>query len=280
MGAEHVPGTWQRYVAIGDSSTEGLDDPDGAGGYRGWADRLAGHLAAAQGSVEYANLAVRGRTTVRILEEQLAPALRLRPDLMTVATGVNDLLRPAFDADEVAGNLEQMLVASTAQGVTTVTVTWPDPARLHPVARLITGRVGRLNDAIRAAASRTGALVLDLARHPVAGDPRLWSEDRLHANARGHERIAAALAHLLELPGHDEGWVSPLVPPMPPTAPAARRLRQDAIWLRRHAAPWALRRLRRRASGDEVGPKRPEPRPVAAADDDGPQDTGGGPQPH
>ena len=33
--------TFSRYVAIGDSTTEGLDDPDGAGGYRGWADRLA-----------------------------------------------------------------------------------------------------------------------------------------------------------------------------------------------------------------------------------------------
>src|SRR6185436_10937152 len=31
----------ERYVAIGDSSTEGLDDPRSAGGFRGWADRLA-----------------------------------------------------------------------------------------------------------------------------------------------------------------------------------------------------------------------------------------------
>jgi hypothetical protein len=27
--------TFRRYVAIGDSSTEGLEDPDGLGGYRG-----------------------------------------------------------------------------------------------------------------------------------------------------------------------------------------------------------------------------------------------------
>ena len=280
MAAEHVQRAWQRYVAIGDSSTEGLDDPDGAGGYRGWADRFAGHLAAAQGGVEYANLAVRGRTTVRILDEQLAPALALRPDLMTVAAGVNDLLRPAFDADEVAGHLEQMLDACTARGVTAVTITWPDPAGVHPAARLLSGRVGRLNAAVREVAASTGARVLDLARHPVAGDPRLWSDDRLHANTLGHERIAAALAHLLELPGHDERWASPLAPPTPPTASAARRLREDAVWLRRHFGPWVLRRLRRRSSGDEVGPKRPEPRPLAAAGGDGPADVGGGSEAH
>ena len=53
--------TFRRYVAIGDSSTEGLEDPDGHGGYRGWADRLAQHIADAQDEpLEYANLAIRG----------------------------------------------------------------------------------------------------------------------------------------------------------------------------------------------------------------------------
>ena len=257
---------WRRYVAIGDSSTEGLDDPDGAGGYRGWADRFARHLATAQDRVEYANLAVRGCTTARIRAEQLEPALALRPDLMTVATGVNDLLRPGFDVGEVAGHLEQMLGACTAVGVTTVAFTWPDPAGVHPAAHLLTRRVDRLNDVVREVAARTGARVLDLADHPVASDPRLWSDDRLHANTLGHERIAAALAHLLELPGHDERWASPLSPPAPPVVSAAQRLREDAVWLRRHGAPWALRRLRRRSSGDELGPKRPDPRPLAAAE--------------
>ena len=58
---------FQRYVAIGDSTTEGMDDPDGAGGYRGWADRFATHVARAQPGhpLEYANLVIRGRTTAR-----------------------------------------------------------------------------------------------------------------------------------------------------------------------------------------------------------------------
>jgi lysophospholipase L1-like esterase len=61
------PRFFARYVAIGDSSTEGLDDPDGRGGYRGWADRLAQRVAQAQPSpLLYANLAIRGRTTREI----------------------------------------------------------------------------------------------------------------------------------------------------------------------------------------------------------------------
>ena len=54
-----------RYVALGDSQSEGLGDtpwPDGTP--RGWTDRLAGYLSAQHEDFEYANLAVRvcGRT--------------------------------------------------------------------------------------------------------------------------------------------------------------------------------------------------------------------------
>jgi lysophospholipase L1-like esterase len=90
--------SFERYVALGDSTAEGLDDPDGRGGYRGWADRLAERIAAGQGRLLYANLAVRGRNTRRVLEEQLGLALAMRPDLALVVAGTNDLLRPRFDA--------------------------------------------------------------------------------------------------------------------------------------------------------------------------------------
>ena len=52
--------TYQRFVALGDSCTEGLDDllPDGR--YRGWADRVASVLDGP--GFRYANLGVRGST--------------------------------------------------------------------------------------------------------------------------------------------------------------------------------------------------------------------------
>src|SRR4051812_31146615 len=93
-----------RYVALGDSQTEGLGDGDDVRGLRGWADRLAERIATDSPDARYANLAVRGRTAGQVYAEQLGPALELRPDLATVVAGVNDLLRPRFDADEVAGH--------------------------------------------------------------------------------------------------------------------------------------------------------------------------------
>ena len=55
-----VPGIG-AFVAIGDSFTEGLHDPDPGGGFRGWADRVAGALSARQPGFRYANLAIRGK---------------------------------------------------------------------------------------------------------------------------------------------------------------------------------------------------------------------------
>src|SRR6188508_2638351 len=99
---------YERYVAIGDSTSEGLDDPDGQGGYRGWANRLAERIAAQQGHLLYANLAIRGRTTRQIREEQLAPALAMRPDLSTVVAGTNDVLRRRFEPEVFGADLELM----------------------------------------------------------------------------------------------------------------------------------------------------------------------------
>ena len=90
-----MPGTeYLRYVAMGDSQTEGVGDGDDVTGLRGWADRLAERLAIGNPGLQYANLAVRGRLAAQVHTEQLGPALALRPDLATVFAGVNDLLRP------------------------------------------------------------------------------------------------------------------------------------------------------------------------------------------
>ena len=75
---------FERYVALGDSSTEGLADGDERSGYRGWSRRLAERIATSQGMLQYANLAQRGLTTREIRERQLERALALRPDLATV----------------------------------------------------------------------------------------------------------------------------------------------------------------------------------------------------
>jgi lysophospholipase L1-like esterase len=251
--------TFRRYVAIGDSSTEGLEDPDGTGGHRGWADRLAQHLADAQTEpLEYANLAVRGLRMREIRDTQLQPALDLRPDLLTVFGGVNDVLGGHCDFAAIRTDHEAVFGAARALGATVVTFTMPDTTAVNPLARRLRERVDVLNAIIRTEAQAHGVLVVDFRRHPVAEDPRLWCEDRLHNNALGHARVAAALAWRLGLPGSDEHWSDPL--PEVPVRPRPReQVVTDLDWAVRHLAPWVGRNLRHLPHGPGVSAKRPVP---------------------
>jgi lysophospholipase L1-like esterase len=248
-------GRWGRYVAIGDSTTEGLDDPDERGGYRGWADRLAEHIATAQGGLEYANLAIRGRTTAQIRAEQAPTALALEPDLVSVITGMNDILGRDFDGAVVVADIEAMFSEFAAAGATVLTFTLPDPTPNLLFSRHAQLRLRWLNDEIRAVAARTGTILVDVATHPDQSDPRLWSEDRLHGNSRGHALVAHALAHGLGLDGFDDSWRAPLGPA--PRRDLATTVRDDLAWAHAYALPWLWRTVRGRSAGDGMGPKRP-----------------------
>jgi lysophospholipase L1-like esterase len=248
---------------LGDSTAEGLDDPDGRGGYRGWADRLAERLARGQDGLLYANLAVRGRTARAVREEQLGPALSMRPDVAVVAAGTNDLLRLRFDERAVARELEAMQTALVQGGATVVGFTLPDLGRVIPMARPLRGRVRAFARALAEASARSGALLVDFAAHPAAADPRFWSEDRLHANSLGHARIAEGLAHALGLPDASAAWMAPL--PAREAAPWPVALRSEMAWARRHLVPWLVRHARGRSSGDGRSPKRPELSPFTTS---------------
>jgi lysophospholipase L1-like esterase len=224
---------FERYVAIGDSSTEGLQDPDGAGGYIGWANRLAERVAQAQGGgLLYANLGVRGKRSRDIREEQLGSALAMKPDLATVFAGSNDILERNFDASRLRVALECIMGALVGGKAVVLTFTLPDLTGVMPMGRFLAPRVRAMNDTIRQAAASTGARLIDFAAYPVGSDPRLWSEDRFHVNAEGHTRIAAALAQALGLPGTDNAWQQP----MPERNARSRwtRMVESWSWYRHH----------------------------------------------
>jgi uncharacterized protein (DUF952 family)/lysophospholipase L1-like esterase len=261
MVRHHVRVRFERYVALGDSQTEGLNDPDGRGGFRGWADRFAVLLTATSPHLQYANLAIRGRLMGAIRDEQLAPALAMRPDLVTVMGGLNDMMRPSADLDAVAEQLAAMVAAARAAGATVLTNTFPDPTTVAPLFRRLAPRVAAYNDRIRAVAAEHDAIVVDFAARGVGTDLRIWSSDRIHANPYGHSLIAAAFADTLGVTGVDH-WQAPL-----PAAAPTGRLRRGATelrWLGRDVAPWMLRRLRGRSSGDGITAKRPRLLPVAS----------------
>jgi lysophospholipase L1-like esterase len=247
---------YHRYVAIGDSQTEGLGDGDDLTGHRGFADRLAARLAELNPELRYANLAVRGKLAGEVHAEQLAPALELKPDLVTVVAGLNDVLRPRCDVDAVSGSLEAMFVSLTKAGATVGTVTFPNVAKIAPLARPLLPRVLALNARIRAAAARHGVRVVEAFAVDVVTDARIWSDDRIHASPVGHQRIADSMAQALELPGADDSWTHPL-PVLPPSS-RLTVIRTELRWLSDFMGPWLGRRIRGISTGTGRTAKRPE----------------------
>ena len=252
------------FVALGDSFTEGLDDPAAdLGGYRGWADRFAQRVAAQRPGLRYANLAVRGKLLSEVVAEQVPRAIEMTPDLVSIAAGGNDMLRPRADPDELAETFDEAVAALLTAGCPVLMFTGFDPR--FPVLRLIRGKVAAYNMHLRAIADRYQCQVVDLWPMSVLRDPRAWSADRLHLSPDGHRRVALRACEVMGVPV-DEDWREPW-PAQGATASrymswlAARRM--DARWARVHAAPWVSRRLRGASSGDDVLPKRPELLPVS-----------------
>ncbi|MFI7482560.1 SGNH/GDSL hydrolase family protein [Kocuria sp. M1R5S2] len=267
-----------RWVALGDSMTEGVGDPDPArpNGVRGWADLVAEQLTAARPDTRYANLAVRGRLLRGILAEQLEPCLALEPTLVSLYAGGNDMLRPRVDVDELMAAYEQAVVRLRASGAQVVLFTAFDPGRGAPTS-WTRPRQALYNEHVREIADRHACLLLDYWRMRELQDWRYWAVDRLHMSAAGHTRVAAAVLellgveHRLELPPPDR---------LPVTA-SPGVLREDLLWAREYLLPWLVRRLRGTSSGDVVSARHPRyttphPRDVVPAGPEAPGLRGSG----
>lgn len=259
MTERPVARDWRRFVALGDSFTEGLMDDIGPDGrHRGWADRVALALAdraVAGGAdgIEYANLAVRGRLVRQVIAEQVPTAIAMGPDLASIAVGINDALRPRFDLDPLATALENGVRDLRASGCDVLLFAFGDPARRSRAMAPVRERIRGYNSAVRAIACHYDCYLVSFWEVAAYDDDRLWDEDRLHLSPAGH-RLAAHTA-LEALGVGDPGWRTPSVPgPRPSrTTQAASHLR----WTTVHLAPWLARRVRGESSGDAVLPKHP-----------------------
>ena len=67
---------YTRFIALGDSMTEGMSDELINGKYRGWADRVADKLAKDNPDFTYMNLAVRGKLLKQVVEDQIPVAIK------------------------------------------------------------------------------------------------------------------------------------------------------------------------------------------------------------
>ncbi|MEV5072032.1 glycosyltransferase [Microbacterium sp. LMI12-1-1.1] len=243
---------WSRYVALGDSLTEGLCDTSRmpAGQYRGWADRLAqllAHEATGTAPFRYANLAVRSRRVRHLTAEQLPQALSLRPDLVSILMGANDLVGRRVDITRLAAELEASVRTLRDAGIDVLLVTPFLPRRRAAV--LFERRFAAFASELRRIAAGTGALLLDLDAIPAIGDLELWASDRVHLRSRGHRFLAYRAAETLGVRDAEAlgGLDAALHADDDPVA--------QGTWLSRDVLPWAWRRLRGRTAGDGVAPK-------------------------
>lgn len=263
------PHPWRRYVALGDSFTEGIGDPDARhpGYHRGWADRVAQELArqvpttdhttSAQLQFAYANLAVRGKLIDQIAADQADPAVALSPDLISLCAGGNDVIRPGGDPDRTAEKLDELVGRLAATGATIVLFNGPD-IRDTPVVGKIRGKVAIFNENVRVVARRHDTLVADMWALRELTRPEMWDPDRLHFSPIGHHTIARMVLDTLNVPHTLDP--AEAAPAEPRTWRQARA--EDARWAREHLGPWVLRRLRGQSSGDGRSAKRPDAGPV------------------
>lgn len=250
----------RTYVAIGDSFTEGLNDPYPGEDdrFRGWADRLAEHLAEHSPGLRYANLAVRGKLVRQIVEDQVPRAVELAPDLVTFCAGGNDMIRPGADPDALAVVFDDAVRRLRGAGARVVIFTGFDTRGLRTGGR-IRGKAATYNMHLRAIADRRGCGVVDLWSLRVFNDPRAWYEDRLHLSPEGHRRMALLVADVVGVPVQGD-WREPWPPADPADWLTLRR--EDVRWARTYLLPWIGRRATGRSSGDGRSPKHPTAVPV------------------
>ena len=233
-----------RFVAIGDSLTEGVGDelPDGT--VRGWADLAAQGWADAAGEpIQYANLAIRGKLIQPIVEQQLEPALALKPTHLSFNGGGNDMLRPRTGIDRIVDLFAHVLRRCDEEGVQLIVLSGANPSSGLPLGKVIQARGDRLSRAVEEhLASRPDVITAYnwFDREQAGGE--FWSVDRLHMNARGHHRVAARVIESVGLTPPADWWHLREIP-------HTERLKGTAYY-REHVTPWVRRRLTGTSSGD------------------------------
>ena len=243
---------YRSYVAMGDSLTEGLGDT----GFeknrynKGWADRLASLLAReaafAGHAFDFANVALRGSSSLHILTAQLERTLELKPDLVTIMTGANDLSWLPWRKKAIDPLLRGALVRLYDVGAHVVLINTVRPAHTT-LAKLMIGRSRQMSNLIERIGAEFGAPVVDV--HSMREFERLdfWASDLVHFSSNGHVRVTNLVAEELGLTCRDE------------TANVAGKTRLGPLsffsWLGRDVIPFWSRKVRGVTSGFGREPK-------------------------
>lgn len=252
--------SYSRYIALGDSMTEGMTDEVVDGHFRGWADRIADVMATQNPDFTYMNLAVRGKLIQQVIDDQLPQIQKFvtgKETLVSFHAGANDVMRPNYKPAVTLPLYIEAAKKVAATGCTLLLFTVNEqPTKEGRTGEIWKSRFHEFNKVVRHAAQETGAILVDWSIAPFLSDIRFLAADRLHLNEDGHYRVAQGVLETLGLP-FDEKWKTPLGPAEP--TPRLKKFAADIRWIITFLLPWMWRRARGKSSGDGRSPKYPKP---------------------
>ena len=242
---------YTRFIALGDSMTEGMTDEVIDGKFRGWADRVADVIAKKDTTFTYMNLAIRGKLLKQVVDDQIPVALKYiegKQTLVSFHAGANDVLRPNYNPAISFAEYERGVKKLTDAGATVILFTVVDKVDgKGKTAALWHQRFSNFNENVRMVAANYPSILFEGKKAEFLNDRRFLAFDRLHMNPEGHRRLANAV---LEGLGYefDSTWRTPL-----PRAKKKNKVINFVInlaWIAIFLLPWIWRRIRGKSSGD------------------------------
>ena len=231
----------RSLALLGDSTAAGIGDPLPGGSWRGFGPLLLDSVGERE-AVRYTNVSFPGARMGGVRRQQLAAALRSRPDVAVLVVGMNDTLRSDFDAEALYADYDAVVTALRAVGSIVLTVRFHDHSRVFwlpgLLRRALQQRICELNAVTDAIVTRHGIGCLDLHGLPGGYHRAAWSVDRLHPSELGHRMLARGFGELITAAGFT-------VPrPVSLTRGGGREVTaaQHLLWLLLKGLPWLWRR--------------------------------------
>lgn len=184
-----------HYVALGDSTVEGVG---ASGPDLNYVSRLHARLRARYPNARVTNLGVGGATSADVITAQLERAIKLRPDVVTLSIGPNDITRD-IPVARYEQNLEGILGRLRRETVALIVVNLlPDLAVTHRFAKgpqvdLVGRQTVQFNEALARKGREHGVALVDLylpSREEVPRQPMLLWKDGYHPSDAGYARWA------------------------------------------------------------------------------------------
>ncbi|MFB5249265.1 SGNH/GDSL hydrolase family protein [Bacillus mycoides] len=182
---------WKRFVAIGDSFTEGIGDEVEGIALKSWVDHF---VQLCVDDLKYANFAKRGLVTKEIRSQQLEKALTFNPDLVSLIAGANDVLKGRWNHHTYKNDMEFMIDTLSKTDADIIIANLPDFTVRLPFSsekkQVLKEQLLEANEVILSLSREYELHHVDFWNHHLVNDNTLWSTDLIHPNSKGYVKVA------------------------------------------------------------------------------------------